>query len=77
MLTAKVFENGRSQAIRIPKEYRFDKDADEVMVNKIGDILLILPKSSKWDSFMNAIDMFSPDFMEDGRADQMQERDKL
>ncbi len=66
MMTAKVFENGRSQAVRLPKECRFS--SDEVMVNKIGDIVMLLPKNSKWDSFMKAIDMFSEDFMENGRA---------
>lgn len=34
MMTAKVFENGRSQAVRLPKECRFN--TDEVAVNKIG-----------------------------------------
>ena len=76
MMTAKVFENGRSQAIRLPKEYRFS--SDEVMVNKIGDIVLLLPKKHKWDSFMRAIDMFSDDFMADGRSEDMvQEREEL
>ena len=76
MMTAKVFENGRSQAIRLPKECRFS--SDEVMVNKIGDIVLLLPKQNKWDSFMKAIDMFSDDFMADGRAnDMVQEREEL
>ena len=63
MLASKVFENGRSQAVRLPKEYRFH--CDEVMVNKIGDVLVLLPKNSKWDSFITAIDMFSDDFMID------------
>ena len=76
MMTAKVFENGRSQAIRLPKECRFS--SDEVMVNKIGDIVILLPKHDKWDSFMRAIDMFSDDFMADGRAiDVSQERETL
>ena len=76
MMTAKVFENGRSQAIRLPKECRFT--SDEVMVNKIGDIVILLPKQNKWDSFMRAIDMFSDDFMVDGRAtDMVQEREEL
>ena len=76
MMTAKVFENGRSQAIRLPKECRFS--SDEVMVNKIGDIVILLPKQNKWDSFMRAIDMFSDDFMTDGRAtDMVQEREEL
>ena len=76
MMTAKVFENGRSQAVRLPKECRFS--SDEVMVNKIGDIVMLLPKNSKWDSFMEAIDMFSEDFMENGRADDVvQKREEL
>ena len=76
MMTAKVFENGRSQAIRLPKECRFT--SDEVMVNKIGDIVILLPKQNKWDSFMKAIDMFSDDFMADGRAtDISREREAL
>ena len=76
-MTAKVFENGRSQAIRLPKEFRFT--SDEVMVNRIGDIVILLPKQNKWDLFMKAIDMFSDDFMPDGRATDMvqQGREKL
>ena len=76
MMTAKIFENGRSQAVRLPKECRFC--ADEIMVNKIGDIVLLFPKTDKWDSFMKAIEMFSDDFMADGRAaDPVQEREAL
>ena len=76
MMTAKVFENGRSQAVRLPKECRFD--TEEVAVNKIGDIVLLMPKTNKWSSFMQAIDMFSDDFMEDERNDgQKQEREEL
>ena len=76
MTTAKLFENGRSQAVRLPKEYRFD--ADEVMINRIGEMVILLPKSSKWDSFIKAIDMFSDDYMQNGREPQnQQEREKL
>ncbi len=77
MITAKIFNNGRSQAVRLPKEYRFKKDTDEVLINKTGDIVLLIPKTSDWDSFMKAVDMFSPDFMENGRPDQAQEREKI
>lgn len=76
MMTAKIFENGRSQAVRLPKECRFN--TDEVAVNRIGDIVLLMPKTSKWGSFMQAIDMFSDDFMEGGRDGGMkQEREEL
>lgn len=76
MITAKVFENGESQAIRLPKECRFS--TDEVVVNKIGDIVLLMPKTNKWSSYMQAIDMFSDDFMENERHDEKeQEREEL
>ena len=76
MMTAKVLKNGRSQAIRLPKECRFS--SDEVVVNKIGDIVILLPKQNKWDSFMRAVDMFSDDFMVDGRTrDTAQELEAL
>ena len=75
MMTAKVFENGRSQAVRLPKEYRFDEK--EIAVNKIGQIVLLVPRTDGWVTFMQAIDMFSGDFMSDGRDDAIQEREAL
>lgn len=75
MTTAKVFENGRSQAVRLPKEYRFSDD--EVLVNKVGDIIMLIPKSDKWSGFLNSLDMFSDDFMDKGRDMQEQERETL
>lgn len=76
MMTAKIFENGRSQAVRLPKECRFD--TSEVAVNRIGNIVLLIPKTDKWDSFMQAIDMFSDDFMEDRQCDTLiQKREEL
>ena len=76
MTTAKVFENGRSQAVRLPKECRFSDD--EVLVNKIGEIVMLIPKSSKWNGFLSGLNMFSDDFMADGREDQAeQEREGL
>jgi len=66
MLTAEIFEIEGSQVVRMPKEYRFD--ANEVSINKIGNIVLLSPKSDKWESFLQAIDMFSEDYMEEGRS---------
>ena len=62
MMTAKVFENGRSQAVRLPKQCRFQ--TDEVHVNKIGDIVMLIPKDSKWQGLLHSLDLFSEDFME-------------
>lgn len=66
MMTAKIFEHGRSQVVKLPKEYRFK--SDEVIINRVGEIVMLMPKNNKWDAFMQAIDMFTDDFMEDGRA---------
>ena len=65
MITAKLFENGGSQAVRLPKEYSFN--SNEVLVNKIGNIVLLAPKADKWESVLQAVDMFSEDYMEDVR----------
>ncbi len=65
MMTAKVFENGRSQAVRLPKECRFN--GEEVAVNKIGDVVILMPKENKWAGFLSSLNLFSDDFMCDGR----------
>lgn len=75
MKVAKIFENGRSQAVRLPKEYRFN--ADEVNVNKIGDIIILIPKKSKWNSIVDSLDLFTDDFMNERNQGNNQERDNL
>ena len=76
MMTAKIFENGRSQAVRLPKECRFS--SDEVAVNKIGEVVILMPKENKWAGFLSGLDLFSDDFMDDGREQKIaQERESL
>ena len=76
MMTAKLFENGRGQAVRLPKEYRFN--GDEVAINKVGDIVFLMPKENKWSAFLNSLELFSDDFMSDGREQPaVQEREAL
>lgn len=76
MMTAKLFENGRSQAVRLPRECRFS--GEEVAVNKIGDIVILMPKENKWSGFLSSLNLFSEDFMSDGREENLvQERDAL
>lgn len=76
MLTAKVFENGGSQAVRLPKDCRFE--SNEVSVSKIGDIVILTPKDNRWNGFLKSLDMFTEDFMSDGRIQELcQEREKL
>ena len=76
MTTAKLFENGRSQAVRLPKECRFS--GDEVAINKVGDVVILMPKGNKWAGFMNGLSLFDEDFMSEGRAQPTaQEREPL
>ena len=62
---AKVFQNGRSQAIRIPKEFRVN--SSEVYIEKVGETLIIRPRLiDKWDSFFLLLDeLDTSDFMID------------
>lgn len=58
---AKVFKNGRSQAVRLPKEFRF-KD-DEVLIRKKGNDVILSPIPRSWDAFFKETPLPSEDFM--------------
>lgn len=60
MTIAKLFRNGRSQAVRIPKEFRFDDD-EEVMIKRMGDVILLIPKNKWEDIFIKALKTFPKD----------------
>lgn len=76
METAKIFENGRSQAVRLPKKFRFIEE--EVFVQKLGNAVILTPKEEVWQTFLDGINGFSNDFLEDGRTCEIQtERDLL
>jgi len=65
METAKLFSNGQSQAVRLPKAYRFS--GTEVYVKKIGNTVMLFPKDQEWETFLEGLNSFSDDFMSDGR----------
>jgi len=62
MQIAKLFSNGRSQAVRLPKECRFD--GEEVYIKKYDDIVILIPKKSPWSPMLQSLNKFSDDFME-------------
>lgn len=62
MEKTKIFKSGNSQAIRLPKKYRIS--GDEVFIKKVGDVLLILPQNSAWNSMVESLKIFSNDFMD-------------
>ncbi len=69
---AKIFMNGRSQAVRLPKEYRFD--TDEVYITKQGSSVIITEKKPTWDEFFDSESAFDNDFLKDRLDVQPQER---
>ena len=75
MQTAKLFENGRSQAVRLPKECRFR--GNEVFVRKYEDIVILFPKRSPWAPLVNSLDKFTDDFMTERNQPEQQERNSL
>ena len=60
MQTARVFTNGNSQAVRLPKEYRFD--TNEVKITRIGDMVLLLPSHHDAKQLLALLDGFEPEF---------------
>ena len=61
METARVFSNGGSQAVRLHKSYRFKED--EVLVNRIGNVVVLFPKEEHWQSLFATQDLFTDDFL--------------
>ena len=62
MTYAKLFQNGRSQAVRLPKEFRFPSSSDEVIIKKLGKAVVLIPKSGLKDIFLDSLTRFPDDF---------------
>jgi antitoxin VapB len=72
MKTAKLFKNGDSQAVRLPKEFRLQ--GKEVFVRHMGNAVVLLPKTKSWDTLIGSLAKFPPDFMSD--REQPREADR-
>jgi antitoxin VapB len=70
METAKLFVNGQSQAVRLPKEFRFT--GTEVYIQKVGNTVMLFPKERVWETFLNGLNSFTEDFFEDERNQGVQ-----
>jgi len=75
MQTAKLFINGRSQAVRLPKDYRFS--GNDVFIKKIGKMVILLPKDDPWSPLFNSLEQFTDDFMESRDQPKQSSREKL
>lgn len=75
MKTAKLFQHGKSQAVRLPKEFCFE--GEEVFIKKIGNVVMLIPIVNSWDSLLDSLDKFSPDFMDERSQPQQQTRSEV
>jgi antitoxin VapB len=75
MQTAKLFINGRSQAVRLPKDYRFS--GNDVFIKKIGKMVILLPKDDPWSPLFKSLEQFTDDFMESRDQPKQSSREKL
>jgi antitoxin VapB len=75
MKTARLFRNGQSQAVRLPKEYRFS--GDKVLIKKVGNAVVLLPEKHSWTPLLESLSLFSADFMETHQQPGQQQRERF
>ncbi|MGA2546109.1 MAG: type II toxin-antitoxin system VapB family antitoxin [Rectinemataceae bacterium] len=76
MHSSRVFTSGNSQAVRLPKEYQVRET--DLYIQKVGNAIILFPKTEPWKAFEESLIEFSDDFMIDGRNQpEVQVRDDL
>lgn len=70
---AKIFQNGRSQAVRLPKEFRFK--SKEVYIRKEGQNIILSEKPDSWTDFFCSTSKATADFMQEREQLDLEERD--
>ncbi len=75
METARLFKNGQSQAVRLPKDFRFE--GEKVFIKRVGKAVVLIPYQDPWETLFESLDHFSDDFMEVREQPTSQERESL
>lgn len=75
MELAKIFQSGRSQAVRLPKAFRFS--GQEVAIKHFGNGVLLLPVNDPWQIMQEALSEFEPDFRLEREEQTEQSREDL
>ncbi|MCB1202220.1 MAG: antitoxin [Leptospiraceae bacterium] len=65
MQSAKLFINGSSQAVRLPKEFQFS--GNDVLIKKVGEAVILMPHEKSWEVFLHGLENFSSDYLEGNR----------
>ena len=73
MQRAKLFPNGQSQAVRLPKDFRFE--GDSVAIKRVGRAVVLLPYKEPWETLFDALGQFTPDFMGEGSQVSVEKRE--
>ncbi len=77
MSTGSVFINNRTQSVRLPAESRFPDSVKKVSVRVMGQDRILSPIENIWDSFFNATETVSDDFMTKRASQEQPERESF
>ena len=75
MQTARLFKNGRSQAVRLPKECRFE--GKDVYIHQLEGAVMLVATDAPWAPLIASLEEFSDDFMTERRQPASPDRDDL
>lgn len=76
MQSAKLFQNGRSQAVRLPKDFQFS--GTDVFIKKVGEAVILVPHDKSWEVFLHGLNSFTEDYLENERSQgQHQKRENF
>ena len=73
MKTAKLFQNGQSQAVRLPKAFQLP--GKEVYIKKVGHAIVLIPMDHPWETLFESLSQFSTDFMNEREQPKVQKRE--
>lgn len=73
--TAKLFRNGKNQAVRLPRE--FEMNVREVLIHREGDKLILSPKPDTWQNYFDSAQTLSDDFPDDISELSFEDREEL
>ena len=75
MDTAQIFQNGKSQAVRLPKKYRFV--GSKVYIKRLGNAVVLLPEQDSWQALVDSLALFSDDYLAERQQPMPEPRENL
>ena len=75
MDTGKLFKNGSSQAVRLPKNYRFP--GKQVFIRRLGKGVVLMPEEGSWETLIEGTQQFSDDFLSSREQGEVEPRESL